>query len=277
MNQGRQEHSDDIAYPSSIAFLLIHLGMLRRLLDRGDVARRGARRGAVSGAHLRDRRRLPSLLLPSRLPHQPRLSVLPGVPGADLGAARHSVVGRQAPPAPQIFGHRAGCAFAGAARLSLRPCRLDLRAAQQRYRLCDGARPDPVQGAGVARSAALSARRYCSAVASVADRRLARAGRRLLLEHGGAVACDIQHQLARPCGWPTALCHRRSVPEQLAACAADHGRGLAQQSSRVSGVGPPGFPLVGVRSDLLRVARAVVGRDRLGPACSTEGGGPRRT
>jgi stearoyl-CoA desaturase (delta-9 desaturase) len=40
---------------------------------------------------------------------------------------------------------------------------------------------------------------------NVADRRLAGTGNRLLLEHGGSVACDVQHQLAVPPGRPSAL------------------------------------------------------------------------
>ena len=208
MNKGRQEHSDDIAYPSGTAFLLLHLACFAAFWTGRHAARRGARRGAVSGAHLCDRRGLPSLLLPSRLPHRPRLSVRAGIPGADLGPARHSVVGRQSPSPPQVLGHRARCALAGAAWLPLFPYRLDLRAAEQCDRLCNGSRHGSIQGAAVARSAALSARGTAGA-GDVADRRLAGTGRRLLLEHRGAVARDIQHQLARPRCRSATLRHRR--------------------------------------------------------------------
>ena len=47
--------------------------------------------------------------------------------------------------------------------------------------------------------------------------------------------------------------------EQLAARAADDGRRLAQQPSRLPGIGPAGVPLVGVRSDLLCAARSCRG------------------
>ena len=43
-DQGTHEHSDDIAYPSSIGFVLIHLGCFAAIWTGRDVARRGARR-----------------------------------------------------------------------------------------------------------------------------------------------------------------------------------------------------------------------------------------
>ena len=184
--------------------------LLRRILDRRDATRPGALRAAVSPPHLRDRRRLPSVLRASRLPHQPHLPVLPGLPGADLGAARCSVVGCPPPPAPQILGHGAGCALAGTARLPLFPCRLDLRATQRCDRLCGGARPGPLQRADVARSDALRAAGIARA-GDLADCRHAGSGCRLLLEHGRGVARDVQHQFARSRGWPPPLCHRRRV------------------------------------------------------------------
>ena len=110
----------------------------------------------------------------------------------------------------------------------------------------------------------------------LADRRLAGADRRLLLEHGGALARDLQHQLAGPRVRPAALRHRRPVPEQLVAGAADHGRGLAQQPSRLPGVGAAGLPLVGIRPDLLHPEGIVLGRPGLGPANAAESAGQRR-
>ena len=171
-----KQQPDDIAYPSSIGFVLVHLAMLRRLLDRTDVARPGLGDGALPGPDSRGHRRLPSLLRPSRLPHQPHRPVLPGVRRADLGPAGHPVVGCEPPSAPPALGHGAGRALAGRARIFLRPSRLDLRAAEQHDRLYGGARSRRLPGAYVARSASLLPAALLGV--GMADRRLGRAGRR---------------------------------------------------------------------------------------------------
>jgi stearoyl-CoA desaturase (delta-9 desaturase) len=62
------------------------------------------------------------------------------------------------------------------------------------------------------------------------------------------------------------------LEKQLAGRNADDGRRLAQQPSCLSGIGATGFSLVGIRSNLLRTARAVVAWHCLGPAPSATGG-----
>ena len=83
---------------------------------------------ALLAAHLRHRRRLPSLLLASRLlrPAAAFQFVLAFLCPEHRPEER-AVVGGQAPPPPPPFRHRARRAFAAPQRLRLQPCRLDLR------------------------------------------------------------------------------------------------------------------------------------------------------
>ena len=57
----------------------------------------------------------------------------------------------------------------------------------------------------------------CAGGRLLPDRRLERAGGRLLLEHGGGVPRHLLHQFARPCARAQALRDRRRFPQQLAA------------------------------------------------------------
>ncbi len=244
---------------------------LRRILDRVDVARARAGSRAVSGSDLRNRRRLPSLLRPSRLPHQSRilqfclafLAQTSAQRGILWWAAKHR-------SAPQILRHRAdvhspvqqGFLYSHVGWIFVpRNDATDYAVVRDlaRYRELMWLDRQPYLPAAAARTC------------DMADRRLARTGHRLLLEHGRGMARDVLHQLARPRRRSATLRDGRPVQKQLAAGVADHGRRLAQQSSRLPGVGAAGVPLVGVRSDLLCLARAVLARARVGPACSAEG------
>ena len=100
MTPGTHEHSDDIAYPSSIGFVLIHVGCFAAIWT--GLTWRAAVLAIVlylvrifaigAGYHRYFAHRAFRTVA--------TLSVLSGVPGADLGAARRPVVGRQAPSAP---------------------------------------------------------------------------------------------------------------------------------------------------------------------------------
>ena len=110
-------HPDDIAYPSSIGFLLIHVGCLAAVWT-GVTWRAVAlsamlyllRMFAIGAGYHR-------FFRASRLQHRPNLPVRFGVLDADVGATRHSMVGVQAPPAPPILGYRGRRSLVGAARL----------------------------------------------------------------------------------------------------------------------------------------------------------------
>src|SRR5471030_1609921 len=109
----------------------------------------------------------------------------------------------------------------------------------------------------------------------MADRRLVRVGDWLLLQYGRGVACDVQRQLVLPPRRPATVYHRRSIPEQLGHSFANDGRGLAQQSSRLSGLGPARVSLVGIGPDVLHTAGPIMARAGLGPACPAEDCGER--
>ena len=78
------------------------------------------------------------------------------------------------------------------------------------------------------------------------DRRVVRAGRRVLLVDRAALARHLHRELARPRDGAAALRHHRHQPELGAHRAVDRRRGLAQQPPLLPGVGPQRLLLVGV-------------------------------
>ena len=222
MNQGTQQHSDDIAYPSSIGFVLIHVGCFAAfwtgLTWRAVVLAivlylvRIFAIGAGYHRYFAHRAFRTGRVFQFCLAFLAQTSAQRGVL---WWAAKHRQHHRYSDTDLDVHSPvQRGFLYC--------PCRLDLRAAERRDRLCGGARPRPIQGAGVARSATLSAGGGARG-GDMADRRLAGTGRRVLLEHRRALARDLLHQLARPRRRSPALRDRRSVEEQLAAGAADDG------------------------------------------------------
>ena len=82
-------------------------------------------------------------------------------------------------------------------------------------------------------------------LADVSDRRLGLAGLGILHQHRDPLAQLVHHQLALPYFRAPALQDSRFEQEQRDPGAGHHGRGLAQQSSSLHGLGPPGILLVG--------------------------------
>ena len=77
-----------------------------RPLDRHQRDRPDNRSGALCPAYVRDNGWLSPLFRAPQLQDQPGLRVLPGFSGAELGPARHPVVGGQPPAASPFLGHR---------------------------------------------------------------------------------------------------------------------------------------------------------------------------
>ena len=259
------DHLDDIVYPSAIPFIVVHLACLGGVLDRRHLAGAGALRRALLAAHLRDRRRLSPLFLPPLVFHQPGLPVRAGLPRPDHGAEQRALVGRACTATIISIPTPSTTRIRRASAASSTPT-----SAGSSTRRHD--KTDLVQVADLAAS-----RSWCgcigsswrppslSRVALLPDRRLVRPGGRLPLEHRAGLPRHLLHQLAGPRARQAALRDRRRLPQQLAAGALHHGRGLAQQSPRLPEQRAPGFPLVGGATPPLHPARALLDRPGLGP------------
>ena len=226
---------DDIIYPSSIPFLLVHLACIAAIWTGVTWPVDRAMRGALLAAHLRGRRRLSSLFLApclrdrpgrssSSSPSWPRaarkracsggrpstgITICIPIPIEDVHSPRHKGF---------LYSH-VGWIFYPAARCHRFRSRSPISPAIPSSCGCTNSRCVP----------AVAARRRL-----LSGRRLARPGGRILLEHGAALSRHLLHQFARACARQQALRDRRQFPQQLAAGVVDDGRRLAQQSSRLS-------------------------------------------
>ena len=268
-------HADDIIYPSAIPFVLVHLacfaavwtGVTAEALLLG-VALYVVRMFAVTAGYHRyfahrtyQTSRIAQFLLAFLAQTSAQRGVL-------WWAANHRAHHRHADTLDD--------ALATPARLPARPCRLDLHAAPHAAptmrAIADFTRyPELVW---------LDRQPYLpAALLAVATWLIAGwpgLDRGLLLEHRAGLARHLRDQLGGASCRPAALPDRRRLAQQLVARDPDAGRGVAQQPSRLPVLGPSGFPLVGVRPDVLRPEGAVLARPGLEPAQPARGGDPGR-
>ena len=190
---------DDIVYP-------VHLPVSRwRISPASPRSGPGSpaealvlRRRALPAAHVRRLRRLPPLLLAPRLQDQPRRPVPARLPGAELGPARACCGGRPSTAGTISTRTPSSTSTRRASAASSTP--ISAGSSPPRHDATDyrsDRRPRQIPGAGLARPPPLSAGGPARAWL-LADRRLAGPGRRLLLEHGRALARHLLHQLAGP-------------------------------------------------------------------------------
>ena len=84
-----------------------------------------------------------------------------------------------------------------------------------------------------------------------------------LLEHGAALSRDFLHQFARARAWPQALRDRRRFTQQLVVGNIHHGRRMAQQSPRVPEQRAARLQTVGDRPNVLHFEGDVLARHRV--------------
>ena len=162
MHAGTQEHSDDIAYPSSIGFLLIHVacfaaiwtGVTWQAVALG-VVLYGLRIFAIGAGYHRyfsHRAFSTGRIFQFVLAFLAQTSAQRGIL---WWAAKHRRHHRYSDTEDDVHSPvQSG--------FLLRASRLDLCAAELHHRLFGSARPGAIQGTGLAGSAALSAGRSCS-------------------------------------------------------------------------------------------------------------------
>ena len=218
---------------------------------------------------------LPPLLLAQDLPAQPVLAVRARVRRDDGVAEGPAVVGRAPPQPPPLLRHRARRALAQA-RLLVEPRRLDpLRQVQP-------GRP----AAQIRDFAKYPELRFinkhdwigpwtlgvvCFLIGGWSGLLIGFFASTVLLWHVTFTVNSVAHVMGR-----RAYETERHEPQHAARRARDRRRGLAQQPPPLPVVGPPGLPLVADRHDLLRAARAQLGRHRPRPQAGA-GRGHRRS
>src|SRR6185369_9496007 len=224
----------------------------RRHLPRVVVVGAGPGRRRLLCADVPGHRRVPPLLLAPRVQDLARVPAGPGPGRAERGTEGGALVVRPSPLAPQALGYAARRPLGPPAGLLVLARRVDPGRPVERDRPRHGPRPGEVPRAPFPEPPL-----HPALARGRAGRRLlppgwrAWAGLGLLRLDGDAVARVVHDQLAVAHVRPPPLPDHRRLAQQLAAGAADHRRGVAQQPPPLSKLGQPGLLLVGGRRDLL--------------------------
>ncbi len=253
-----RQSEERINWVSSIPFFLVHAACFLAIVTGVSTRRRRAVRRPLLRPHVVHHRRLPPLLLPPQLPHQPGLPVRARVRRLERRPEGPPLVGVPSPRSPPLQRYPRGPALATQGLL-VEPRRLDPVRQEQRLGRRLHPRLQQVPRAALHHQARLD-RAVGAGHRVVLHRRLVWRGGRLPVVDRAAVARHLHRELAGPRDGPAPLRHHRHQPQLCADRPVDRGRGVAQQPPLLPGVCPQRLLLVGVRHHVLRAQGAQLGR-----------------